>query len=176
MSFGFFVQLNEAMQFAEAYEKVAGSVSGQHNFSTSYEFTTPANGTGPWLVNISCDNHRTFMELLANMHLEMPELLPTSPPAEKSEETSSEQNIASEDDSWPGAAIGEGVGENSSDLEDAEFYDDKDGGEEGSEEEDSESDDEDAVETVEGDDKKVVKLKRTKVIKTGNSAISVVED
>lgn len=138
MSFSAYVNLHEAGNFAKAYERVisVGAVSGETGFNLSYEETTPIGVDGQWLVQIKAENYRVFMELMAHLHLEMPEeVVPVVPSGE------SEDGI---DD----AEFSDGSVENNPNENAPEFQD----GKSESEDEEEESDDDEEYEDDDTED------------------------
>jgi hypothetical protein len=172
MSMMFPVSSNDAIEYVKAYEKVRESVSGAHGFRvwTESDSTT-------WYAEIDTDNHRTFLELCASLYTELPSADAVTAPVPESDEEEEFLNtgfpVASKDDSWPGAAIGEGVGEEEEESEDDE-EEDEDEDEEDDEDEDEEED-EPEEETSQNDEKVVTKLLKPKFVQTtSNKNISVV--
>lgn len=190
MSFAAFVSLEEAGDFAAAYEKVASSVPGEHSFSIVYDHgdDVPDGSSGSWLVQIKARGHRTFMELMANLHVEMPPAreevqIPEEYVTSAVESASDDavlklqediQNVASDQDSWPGAAIGEGVEEDDSDDDDSEEDDEDDSDDEDDDEDDDFEDEDGDEEEHQADDKRVVKLpKAVTIARTRSSAVTI---
>lgn len=63
----FFVGAEEASDFIRAYDKVRNDISGQHQLRAYAE-----SDSRNWVVELDTDSHRTFLELCANLHAELP--------------------------------------------------------------------------------------------------------
>lgn len=172
----FYVSLEEAIEFAQAYERARNAISGNHQFSIYFMETTPAGSTGSWMVTIDAANHRSLMETIAYIHMEMnTNPAPSAPrpvtPADfLAAEDSENDNSLSLDDIMKSA-------EESSSEDESEEEEDADDEDESEEEESEEEDDEEPEpEEQHTSDKRVVKLPKQGpggIVRTRNSAVTI---
>lgn len=178
MSMSFAVTAIEACDYIKAYDKARTAVTGEHQMNISMHAESNV-----WYVEIDTDTHRTFLELCANLYAELPSGEAATLPVPENEDDAVlnagfpvPEEIQGSDENWPGAAIGEGVGEDDED-DSEEFEDDteeEDEDEEVESDDDEEEEQQDASQNDASQNDRIVKLKKPNFTQpTGNKHITV---